>query len=86
MSELKSGKLTGSNLTILGVITRFFVRRWTNWELLHIYNFSTTNRSIEVRQDKDDGTVQFRVRKITNPVDGKQFDVDDVKRALGNVL
>ena len=72
--------------TANGILARFFKRRWTKWELIYIYNFSNTNRSIEVRQNLDDGRVQFRVKKIAYPVHGKYFDVEDVKRALANGL
>lgn len=72
--------------TLQSVIARFLFGRWTKWELIYIYNFSITNRSIEVRQNLDNGKIQFRVRKIAHPVYAKYFDVEDVKKALTNVL
>lgn len=75
-----------ANLGIFSVIARFLFGRWTKWELIYIYNFSITNKSIEVRQNLDNGKIQFRVRRIAHPVHGKYFDVEDVKRALANVL
>lgn len=86
MKEDSKNKPHTANGVLGAVIARFFKRRWTKWELIYIYNFSITNRSIEVRQNLNDGRVQFRVRKIANPVHGKYFDVEDVKRALANVL
>lgn len=68
------------------VIARLFPNHWTKWELIYIYNFGITNRSVEVRQNRKDGRVQFRVKRIAYPVHGKYFDVEDVKRALVNVL
>ena len=60
--------------------------RWTKWELIYIYNFSITNRSIEVRQNLDNGKIQFRTKRIANPVHAQYFDVEDVKKALANVI
>jgi len=68
------------------VIARLFSSNWTKWELIYIYNFNITNRSIEVRQNRKDGRVQFRVKRIAYPVHAKYFDVEDVKRALVNVI
>jgi hypothetical protein len=75
-----------AQLGIGGVIARLFSNNWTKWELIYIYNFSITIRSIEVRQNRKDGRVQFRVKKIAHPVHAKYFDVEDVKRSLSNVL
>lgn len=78
MSELPKKQ----QFNIGAIIALFHRRRWTKWELIYIYHFSITNRSIEVRQNLYDGRLQFRVRKIAEPVYGKHFDVEDVKRAL----
>jgi len=75
-----------ANFSALSVVLRFLFGRWTKWELICIYNFSTTNRSIEVRQNLDNGKIQFRVKRIAYPVHSKYFDVEDVKKALANVL
>jgi hypothetical protein len=72
--------------TLQSVIARLVRRRWTKWTLIYIYNFSITNRSIEVRQHLKSGKVQFRVKRIAHPVHAKYFDVEDVKKALTNVL
>jgi len=86
--EQTSDKHEQGNSSLGGVIACFFGlrQRWTKWELIYIYNFSITSRSIEVRQNLDDGRVQFRVKKIAYPVHSKYFDVEDVKKALANVL
>lgn len=68
------------------VIARLLMPRWSKWELIHIYNFDITNRSIEVRQNLETGKVQFRVSRVAYPVHGNYFDVEKVKQALANVL
>lgn len=85
---MKKDKLTDEqgNFVKRNVIARLLMPRWSKWELIHIYNFSITNRSIEVRQNLDSGKVQFRVSRVAYPVHGNYFDVDKVKHALANVL
>lgn len=58
---------------------------WTKWKLVYIYNYSSSNYSIEVRQSLDDGRLQWRVKKIAYPVYGKHFNVEDVNKVLENI-